>query len=89
MGTIFVRERRDIVEGDAHPRYSVVGAQGSDIKFFKTHVRKAEIEAIAMSTGAEIVYLPSGSGEHGRHPSGEGQHRGRRRRGSGSSAPAS
>ena len=80
MAKIFVRERRGVIEGDARPRYAVVGVQGSDLKFFRPRVRRAEIEAIAEAVGAELVYLPRGEGEHGREGS-EGRRRHRSRRG--------
>jgi len=53
----------------------VIGVQGSDLKFFKTKVRRAELDAMAQAIGAEVVILPQGSGEHG----GERSRGGRRR----------
>ncbi len=82
-GKIFVRERRDVGESEGRPRFAVVGAQGDGLRFFRTHVRKAELEAIAHATGADFVYLPKGAGEHHHQPSGEGHRRSRRRRGAG------
>ena len=79
MAKIFIRERRHVGEGAGQPRFAVVGVQGSDLKFFKTRVRQAEIDAIAGAVGAEVVVLPRGSGEHGKDGSG-GQRRRRRRR---------
>ena len=79
MAKIFIRERRHVGEGAGQPRFAVVGVQGSDLKFFKTRVRQAEIDAIAGAVGAEVVVLPRGSGEHGNDGSG-GQRRRRRRR---------
>ena len=83
MAKIFIRERRHVGEGAGQPRFAVVGVQGSDLKFFKTRVRQAEINAIAEAVGAEVVILPRGSGEHG-HKGGDGgggggRHRRRRR----------
>ncbi len=75
MAKIFVRERRHVGQGAGRPRFAVVGVQGGDLKFFKTKVRQSELDAIAQSTGAEIVMLPRGSGEHEEHKGG-----GRRRR---------
>jgi hypothetical protein len=82
MAKIFIRERRHVSEGDGRPRFAVVGVQGSDVKFFKTRVRKAEIDAIAESIGAEVVMLPHGGGEHGNdgQQEGGGHGRGGRRR---------
>jgi hypothetical protein len=76
MAKIFVRERRHVAERTGRPRFAVIGVQGSDLKFFKTKVRRAELDAIAEAISAEVVLLPKGSGEHG----GEGGGGGRRRR---------
>lgn len=65
MAKIFVRERRHVGERTGRPRFAVIGVQGSDLKFFKTKVRRAEIDAIAQAIGAEVVILPQGSGERG------------------------
>ncbi len=64
MAKIFIRERNNVSEGDQRPRFAVVGVQDTDMKFFKTHLRKSELDAIAQSIGAELVTLPRGSGEH-------------------------
>jgi hypothetical protein len=64
MAKIFVRERVKVGEGDKEPRYAVVGVEGTDMKFFKTHMRKGEIETIAKEVKAEIVWLSHGEGEH-------------------------
>jgi len=74
MAKIFVRERRHVGERTGRPRFAVIGVQGSDLKFFKTKVRRAELDAIADAIGAEVVILPQGSGEH------DGGGGGRRRR---------
>ncbi len=90
MGKIFVRERRDVREGDGRPRFAIVGAQGDGIKFFQTHVRKAELEAIAQAMGADVVMLPQGGGEHDAESSGGGRRRrGRGRQGGGGGAASS
>jgi hypothetical protein len=75
MAKIFVRERRHVGQRAGRPRFAVIGVQGSDLKFFKTHVRQSELDAIAQALEAEVVVLPRGSGEH----DGEGGGRGRRR----------
>ncbi|MGD9609992.1 MAG: hypothetical protein AB7U59_11340 [Desulfovibrionaceae bacterium] len=65
MNRIFARERRKIENGEKRPRYRVVAATG-DVKFFVEHIRKLELETIAKTLGAEVVYLPNpGSGEGG------------------------
>ena len=82
MAKIFVRERGNVGEGDGRPRFAVVGVQGTDMKFFKTHLRKGELDTIAQSVGAELVALPRGQGEHAGEAGGGGKRRhGRRRHG--------
>jgi len=84
MSKIFVRERGNVREGDGQPRFAVVGVHGTDMKFFKTHLRKGEMDAIAQAIGAELVMLPRGSGEHVGEEGGGGKRRhGRRRHGEG------
>jgi len=83
MAKIFVRERGNVHEGDGQPRFAVVGVHEADIKFFKTHLRKGELDAIAQAVGAELVTLPRGQGEHVGDEGGGGRQHGRRRRGSG------
>jgi hypothetical protein len=78
MAKIVVRERRHVGQGAGRPRFAVIGVQGSDLKFFKTHVRQSELDAIAQAIEAEVVVLPRGSGEH--EGEGGGGGRGRRRR---------
>ena len=75
MAKIFVRERRHVGERAGRPRFAVLGVQGSDLKFFKTKIRRSELDAIAQAIGAEVVILPRGGGEN----NGEGGG-GRRRR---------
>jgi len=75
MSKIFVRERQHVTERAGRPRFAIVGVQGADVKIFRKHVRKAELETIAQATGAELVYLPLGAREHGTETTG-----GRRRR---------
>ena len=64
MAKIFIRERRHVGEGAGQPRFAVVSVQGSDVKFFKTRVRKAEIDAIRAGEGASLmtVALPENDG---------------------------
>lgn len=75
MAKIFVRERGNVSEGDGRPRYAVIGVQGTDMKFFKTHLRRGELDAIAQSIGAELVELPRGQGEHAGKEGGGGKRR--------------
>lgn len=77
MSKIFVRNRRHVGEGAGRPRFAIVAVQGTDLKVFQSHVRRAELDKIAADIGAEIVYLPRG--EHAAEPEQE-EGRGRRRR---------
>ncbi len=54
---IFVRERRKVEEGEKKPRFRVLGVSGSDLKIYVKHIRKQELEQLAKSTGAEVVYI--------------------------------
>jgi hypothetical protein len=63
MGKIYVRERQNIGKGAGRPRFAVVAVEGIDLKVYHTHIRRAELEKLAESTGAEIVYLPRGAQE--------------------------
>jgi len=95
MARIFVRERGNVDEGEGRPRFAVVGVEGTDMKFFKTHLRQGELDKIAELTGAELVMLPRGHGEHAgeqggggkRHVGGKHQH-GQHRREQGEHAEA-
>ncbi len=60
MSRIFVRERSRVGKGDKKPRFVLVAAEGVELDIFTLHVRKAELEALASATGAEVVYLPRG-----------------------------
>ncbi len=87
MAKIFIRERNNVSEGDQRPRFAVVGVQDTDMKFFKTHLRKSELDAIAQSIGAELVTLPHGSGEHaGEQGHGRKHRHGHHKHGSGGDA---
>ena len=91
MAKIFVRERRHISEGAGRPRFAIVGVEGSDLRFFRTHVRKGELDAIAQAVGADVIMLPRGGGENTGAAGGGGRQRhgaGRRRGGKGDAAPA-
>ena len=87
MAKIFVRERTRVSKGEGQPRFAIVGVQGTDLKIFKDHVRRVELEAIAQAVGAEIVDLPRGSGEHEEEGGGH-RRRGRRKHGQGGDAPS-
>jgi hypothetical protein len=81
MAKIFVRERHHIGELAGRPRFAIVGVEGSDLKFFKPHVRRSELDTIAQSIGAEVIMLPQGSDET--KGKGKGERRHRRRHGEG------
>lgn len=65
MSKIFVRERRKVEKGEKKPRFRVVGVSGGDIKIYAKHLRRIELEAIAESVGADVIYLPKGG--HGEY----------------------
>ncbi len=77
MSKIFVRERRHVAEGAGQPRFSIVAVAGVDLDFYRNFVRRAELEAIAKDTGADVVYLPRG--EHADDEEAKGR-RGRQHR---------
>ena len=54
---IFVRERRKVEKGEKKPRFRIVGVGGSDLKIYIKHARKQELDQLAKSAGAEVVYL--------------------------------
>ena len=62
-GKIFIRERREVAEGEKKPRFVVVGSAGTDLKVFTKHIRKMEIEQIAEAIGAELIILEAGKRE--------------------------
>lgn len=75
MAKIFVRERKHVGELAGRPRFAIIGVEGSDLKFFKPHVRRTELDAIAQSVGAEVIILPQGE----TNPQGPGKGERRRR----------
>ncbi len=77
MGIIFVRHRHHVKQGSGQPRFAIVAVQGANLKVFRYHVRRAELEAIASKIDAELVYLPRG--EHASAPEDEGR-KGKRHR---------
>ncbi len=78
MAKIFVRERKHIGELAGRPRFAIIGVEGSDLKIFKPHVRRSELEAMAQSLGAEVVTLPQGGDEYQGQGGGGGRRRGKR-----------
>lgn len=82
MSKIFVRERRRVGRGEGKPRFVVVAIEGAEMKLYTIHLRKTELEALAQSIGAEIVYLARGEGaeEEDWQEGGGGRRKQRRRR---------
>ena len=70
MTRIFVRQRRHVEKGTERPRFVVVAVEGN-LTFFRPWLRRAELESVAQVTGAEIIHLSSGAGEHGHQSSKE------------------
>ncbi len=60
MAKIFVRNRQHVGQGDGQPRFAIVAVEGLDLKVYARHIRRKELEAIAESVGAEVVFLPAG-----------------------------
>jgi len=80
MSKIFVRHRRHVGEGAGRPRFAVVAALGTELKLYRTFLRRAELEKIAQETGAEIIYLPRGEHASEEGPTArKGRHRRRAR----------
>jgi hypothetical protein len=76
MSKIFVRHRRHAEQGTGSPRFAIVAVEGVDLRVYRAHVRRAELEKIAADIDAELVYLPRG--EHADAPEDEslkGRHR--------------
>jgi hypothetical protein len=63
---IFVRERRKVEKGEKKPRFRVLGVSGSDLKIYVKHIRKKELDELAKSVGAEIVYIEIEKKKRGR-----------------------
>jgi hypothetical protein len=63
---IFVRERRKVQGKGKMPRYRVVAILGSDVKIKAEHLRKKELEEIALAAQTEVVYLYDSQDESGK-----------------------
>lgn len=64
-GKIFYRERLKVGEGEKKPRYIVVAIAGIDMKVYGQHLRKKELEQIALAVGAELVFMNNEEKEKG------------------------
>jgi hypothetical protein len=80
MSKIFVRERRHIGRGAGRPRFAIVAVEGLDLKVYQTHIRKSELNKLAESVAAEIVFLTRGE-QAGEESEGAEGGKGRRRHG--------
>lgn len=83
MAKIFVRERRHVGKGAGKPRFAVVAVEGSNLKVYAPHMRKAELESLAAACEAEVIYLPRGEKSDQEAEADEGRGHGRGRRGRG------
>ena len=77
MAKIFVRERRRAGRGAGRPRFAIIAVQDLDLDFYRTRLRRVELETLASQLSADIVYLPRGEGGHQQ----EGEERPRRQQG--------
>jgi hypothetical protein len=62
---IFVRERRKVEKGEKKPRFRVLGVSGGDLKLYAKHIRKRELEQVAASAGADVVYVKAEKKDNG------------------------
>jgi hypothetical protein len=83
LAKIFVRNRHRVGKGAGQPRFAIVAVEGLDLKVYARHIRRKELEALAESTGAEVIYLQAGDEDPDDQPD-EGGGRGRRHRRRGS-----
>ena len=77
MNKLYVRHRRHVGKGAGRPRFAIVASHGTELRVYKTRIRRAELEKMAADLDAEIVYLPRGEGAE------EGESRRRRERSEG------
>lgn len=54
---IFYRERTKVGSGKKAPRFKLVAIAGIEMKVYAKHVRKQELEQMAKTVGAELVFL--------------------------------
>jgi hypothetical protein len=62
-GKIFYRERLQVGTKEKKPRFKLVAIAGVDITFYSDHLRKKELEEIAVAVDAELVLLKTPKGE--------------------------
>lgn len=56
-GKIFYRERHKVGTKERKPRFKLVAVAGVSLDFYADHLRKKELEEIAVSVGADLVML--------------------------------
>jgi hypothetical protein len=56
-GKMFYRERRKVEDGEKKPRWTLVAVADVNLKIHVKHLRKNELEQIAMATGSELIQL--------------------------------
>jgi hypothetical protein len=56
-GKIFYRERHKVGTKERKPRFKLVAVAGVRLDFYADHLRKKELEEIAVSVGADLVML--------------------------------
>jgi hypothetical protein len=59
-GKIFYRERQKAAEGKKQPRFMLVAVADLNLKVYGKHLRRSELDQIALAVGAELVLLTHG-----------------------------
>ena len=54
---IFVRERTRQQEKGKKPRFKVVATMGTDIRIKAFHLRKKELEELALAANADLIFM--------------------------------
>ena len=54
---IFVRERTRTKEKAKKPRFRIVATLGTDLKIKAFHLRKKELEELALAAQAELIFM--------------------------------
>ncbi len=56
-GKIFYRERHKVGVKEKKPRFKLVAVADLNITFYADHLRKKELEEIAVSVGADLILI--------------------------------
>ena len=56
-GKIFYRERTKVGSGKKAPRFKLVAVSGIDLQIYAKHLRKQELDQIAVAESAELIEL--------------------------------